>query len=329
MTFIPDPGSLVELAAVAEILDGTYEDPTVGAGGIQLPTTAPPSFGMGHQIIQGAHLTGTVQKVITHNTVRGVDVPFIGFEVPLSNNTIDLVFHMIMGTALSGGEWVLADGPPGFSIGINTQRPGATGGDYYKFTGCKVASAKITMAVGTMPTVQLQMIARELQFPDTAPTTFPTLTPNFAARPFILTDSTLRQQATAVFGGSDIKFKGFELDIDCGLLIEHNSNGTTPDSVTRTAFNTTGILAGRQSLEWWDEWKDHIAGENDGGFGTRYMRLRLNDGTNILNMVLPVNFDLPAHGPDELAVGAPISFFAAADDAASPPTNPVIRLTDS
>ena len=325
MTYIPDPGSLVELAAVVESTDGTYVDPTSGAGGVQLPTTGVPSFGLGHQIIRGSHLTGNVQKIITHNTVRGVDVPFIGFEVPFSQNTLATVLHMITGSALTSNAWTVVDGPPGFSIGIHTQRPGAGAGDYYKFAGCKVASAKISMAVGSMPTIALQIIARSLAFPDTSPTTFPTLTPLFTSRPFILTDSTLREASTGVFAGAtDIKFRGFELDIDCGLLIEHNSSSTSPDSVTRTAFDTSGILVGRQSAEWWDQWKGLIAGESNGGFLDRYMRLLLNDGTNILRLTMPVNFELPAFGPDELAIGAPIAFFAGAVNDA--PTSPVILI---
>lgn len=327
ITYTPDASTLVELAAIAETTYGTYLDPTSGAGGVQIATSAPPDFGQGHTPIQGAAMTGTIQEVITHAAIRGLDLPYVNFESPLSANAITTLFHMWYGTAVTSNEWAVSNSPAGFSVGVHMQRS-AGGGDYYKFAGTRVATANLTMPLGGMPTLRLGCIARTLGFPATSPSTFPTLTPATAYRPFILQDCSLLHGATssAADSGTVVKIRGFDISTDLGLLVEHNSTATHPDSIVRTMFRTTGTIQAHYSADWWSEWRTIIAGESSTGFTTRYLRFTLNDGTNVLRFKMPVKLDISGFAADGPAMGANITFTAAGDDAT--PTVATIKATN-
>ena len=318
VTYVPDAGRLVKLAVAAETTFGTYVTPST-----QLALVAPPSFGLGHQVIEGAAMTGTVQQVITHRAVRGLDIPFVSVEIPFSANSMSVVWQMITGSALAANAWLISTNPTSFSIGILMQRS-AGGGDYFKFAGCHLAAAAVEMPLGGMSTVRLDFLARTLTFPDTAPATFPTLTPTVSSRPYVLKDCAFKHNTTDSFGGQTaVPFKGFSMGINCGLLVEHNSTATTPDSLVRTAFDVTGEIRGRFSAEWWDEWKAIIAGESSGGFTRQYLEMLVTDGSSPLRFTLPATVDMPAVAPDDLGMAAPLRFMAAGDDAT--PTVAVLR----
>lgn len=335
ITYTPDPANLAEVAVAVEPTYGTIQDPTVANGGVQIATAAPPEFGRGHQPIEGAALTSTVQQVLTHAAIRGIELPFVNFESALSANSINTLLYMLTGSALSANEWAIANDSPGFTVGVNVQRPGATGGDYFGFVGSKVGAGRMVMPLGGQPTLRLECLARTLKNPDTSPTSFPTLAPTTTYRPFILTDCSLRH-ATAtgapLTGATAVKIKGFEMAFDMGLLVEHNSSATHPDSITRTAFRTSGTINARFSAEWWDEWKAIVATESSGGYVSQYIQMLLQDGTNTLRIVCPVKLELPGARADGLAFDASLSFIAAGDDTADSggaPTTAVFKVRNA
>lgn len=331
MTYTPDPSSLVEVMVGVESTYGTYATPTV-----QIATASAPTFGLGHQIIQGSHLTSTIQKVITHAAIRGIDTPFISFPAPLSANSLPTLMHMLSGSVLAGNVWAIEGNPAGFTVGVNVQRPGSSGGDYFAFTGLRVGAATFTMPLGDMPTLSLDCVATDLEYPDTVGRAIPNLAPATSNRPFILTDVQLKHATSTggLAGATPVKIRGFTMSVDLGLHIEHNSSKSSPDHVVRTAYDVTGTIEGHFGEDWWDEWKAVVAGDLGGatGYVTHYLEFTIDDGTNTLSITIPAKLDMADVSPDDRALNGTLSFIGAGDTttgAGGAPTVAAMLLEDA